>query len=350
MRFAAHYHTTYIPELDGSGSQFYDHLFEQMELLDRLGYDDVWVTEHHFSEYGGMIPHPPTFLSAIARTTHQIHLGTAVAVLPVQNPIQAAEAYAMVDVVSHGRLEFGVGRGNNKFESDAFGFDYDTSPERMRHGTEVMLRAWSEGAVDWQGREDHYDQLRILPRVVQHPHPPVWVGASRSEDSYRWAGLNGFHLMVLPYLIPPDVLLPRIQIWRDALAEGSHDPATHELLGKFHVYVGESPEAVRREAVPYYDNYRRISAAHLGRSLNLEREPIEEMIAKGDMIAGTPKQCIEHIQRWHDLLGITCLSGTVHFGGMPHELALQNINLFASEVMPAFDRTVAARMPVLSEK
>jgi alkanesulfonate monooxygenase SsuD/methylene tetrahydromethanopterin reductase-like flavin-dependent oxidoreductase (luciferase family) len=68
------------------------------------------------------------------------------------------------------------------------------------------------------------------------------------------------------------------------------------------------------------------------------------------MIAGTPKQCIEHIQRWQDLLGLTCLSGTVHFGGMPHELALQNINLFASEVMPAFDRTVAARMPVLSEK
>ena len=80
MRFAAHYHTTYMPELDGPQSVFYDHLFEQMELLDRLGFDDVWVTEHHFSEYGGMISHPPTFLSAIARTTQQIHLGVAVSV------------------------------------------------------------------------------------------------------------------------------------------------------------------------------------------------------------------------------------------------------------------------------
>jgi alkanesulfonate monooxygenase SsuD/methylene tetrahydromethanopterin reductase-like flavin-dependent oxidoreductase (luciferase family) len=214
----------------------------------------------------------------------------------------------------------------------------------------MMLRAWSEGAVEWQGREDHYDQLRILPRVVQRPHPPIWVGASRSEDSYRWAGLNGFHLMTLPYLIPPDVLQPRLQIYRDALVEAGHDLATHEVLGKFHVYVAESQAAALRDAVPYYDNYRRISAAHLGHATNLSRAPIEEQIAKGDIIAGTPKQCIEFIQHWQERCGLTCISGTVHFGGMPHEMALQNIEAFASEVMPAFDRTVAGRVPALSGK
>lgn len=341
MRFAAHYHTTYLPDLDGSESQFYDHLFEQMELLDRLGYDDVWVTEHHFSEYGGMISHPPTFLSAVARTTRQIHLGVAVSVVPVHHPIQTAEAYAMVDVISHGRLEFGVGRGNNVAESDTFGFDYDESPQRMRDGTALILRAWTEDSLSFDGRTDHYNELRILPRPVQRPHPPIWVGASRSDDSYRWAGQMGFHLMTLPYLIPPDVLKLRIESYRDALIEAGHDPATHEVLGKFHIYVAETQAAALREAVPYYDNYRRVAGAHIGHMSGLSRRPIEEQIAKGDIIAGTPKQCIESIQHWQDLLGLTCISGTVHFGGMPHDLALQNIARFASEVMTAFDRTAA---------
>jgi natural product biosynthesis luciferase-like monooxygenase protein len=345
MRFAAHYHTTYLPEFDGSETDFYDHLFEQMELLDQLGYDDVWVTEHHFSEYGGLISHPPTFLAAVARTTRQIHLGVAVSVIPIHHPLQAAEAYAMVDVISHGRLELGVGRGNNTAESDSFGFDYEESPQRLRENTELIEQAWT-GSLNWKGRANHYSDLRVLPRPVQQPHPPIWVGASRSEDSYRWAGERGYNLMTLPYLIPPDVLKPRIQIYRDALVEAGHDPDSHEVLGKFHIYVAESQAAALREAVPYYDNYRAVSEAHMGHPVGLNRTPIEEQIKRGDIITGTPSQCIEFIQHWQDLLGLTCISGTVHFGGMPHEVAVQNINLFAAEVMPAFDHTVASKAPV----
>src|SRR5207253_1159748 len=81
MRFGAHYLPTYIPELDGTPNEFYRRMFEQMELLDEVGFDDIWVTEHHFHEYGGMISHPPTFLSAVARTTKRVHLGTAISVL-----------------------------------------------------------------------------------------------------------------------------------------------------------------------------------------------------------------------------------------------------------------------------
>src|SRR5215212_8719446 len=123
MRFGAHYLVTYIPQLDGPLAVLYQHLFEQIELLDALGYRDVWVTEHHFHEYGGTIPHPPTFLAAVARGTHQIHLGVAISVLPLHNPLCVAEEYAMLDVISGGRLEFGVGRGSTPVEFEDFRID-----------------------------------------------------------------------------------------------------------------------------------------------------------------------------------------------------------------------------------
>lgn len=337
MRFAAHYLPTYIPELDGPIHHFYDHLFEQMELLDRLGFEDVWITEHHFSEYGGTVPDPPAFLSAVARTTQRIHLGVAISVVPLQHPIHIAEAYAMVDVVSHGRLEFGVGRGNSVAESAAFGADYEESPQRMKEGTDLILRAWSDDALSIDGEFFHYDNLRVFPKPIQRPHPPVWVGASRTDDTFRWAGQMGFHLMTLPYMYESPVLKRCIEIYRDALVEAGHDPATREVLGKFHIYAAENNDAARKDATPYYDNYRRVADAHPGRrGPGLSGRPFEEQMARGDIIAGSPSQCIEFIERWRDALGLTCISGTFHFGGMPHELALENIGLFAEQVIPAF--------------
>ena len=128
MKFGAHYLPTYVPELDGSVTEFYQKMFSQMEEMDRLGYDHIWVTEHHFAHYGGDLPHPPTFLSAIARTTKRIRLGVAINVLPLHNPIGVAESYAMVDVISNGRLDFGVGKGSEAHEYRKFGIDQKKRP------------------------------------------------------------------------------------------------------------------------------------------------------------------------------------------------------------------------------
>src|SRR5947199_9650257 len=111
MRFGVHYLNTYVPELDGPVPQLYQRLFAQMREAEALGFDDAWVTEHHFHEFGGQISQPPVFLAAVAGATRRIHLGVAISVLPLHAPLQNAEAYAMLDVISHGRLEFGVGRG-----------------------------------------------------------------------------------------------------------------------------------------------------------------------------------------------------------------------------------------------
>ena len=113
MRFGVHHLNTYFPELDGTQSAMYRHLFEQVQLAEEVGFDDVWFTEHHFHEFGGLIPDPPVFLAALAGVTSRIHLGVAISVLPLNEPLQNAESYAMVDVASNGRLELGVGRGAN---------------------------------------------------------------------------------------------------------------------------------------------------------------------------------------------------------------------------------------------
>src|SRR5665213_2591736 len=143
MRFGAHYLTTYVPELDGSANQFYEHMFQQAEELDALGYDDFWVTEHHFHEYGGLIPDPAPFLSAVAARTTRIHLGIAIVVLPLHDPLKIAERFAMVDVISNGRLEFGIGRGTPS-EYRAFGAPEENGAAQLREYAEVVRQAWAD--------------------------------------------------------------------------------------------------------------------------------------------------------------------------------------------------------------
>jgi alkanesulfonate monooxygenase SsuD/methylene tetrahydromethanopterin reductase-like flavin-dependent oxidoreductase (luciferase family) len=246
-----------------------------------------------------------------------------------------AESYAMVDVISGGRLEVGVGRGTPT-ELEQFGIGYEESVLRLHEGTEIIQQGWSREAVDFTGKLFDYQGVRILPKPVQQPHPPVWVAASRSDDTYRWAGKKGFHLLTLPYMYEPQVLRTSIDHYREALVQAGHDPATRDVLGKFHIYVAGSEQAAVAEAGPYLHNYWAVAdAQHPGRTA---ARPIQAavQVARGNVIAGEPQRCIDLIRRWRDVLGLTVVSGTFYFGGMPQEMALRNIRRFAEEVMPAF--------------
>jgi len=340
MKFGAHYLPTYIPDLDGPVTGLYRKMFEQIEEMDRLEFDHIWVTEHHFNDYGGTVSHPPAFLSAIARTTRRIRLGVAISVLPLHNPIELAESYAMVDVVSDGRLEFGLGKGSEPTEYKRAGVAREEATGRMKEGTEIIRQAWSDKPVNFRGEFFQYDNVRVLPKPVQRPHPPIWVGCARTEDSFRWAGENGFSLMTLPYLYKePNMLLGFVKAYREALAQAGHDSTQTQVLGKFHIYVSESLDRAVREAAPYLENYLDVHTAvdpgRKERGLLMVRD-VTTQLTQGFVIAGDPQRCIDHIHRWREQVGLTTLSGTFHFGGMPQELALKNIRLFAERVVPAF--------------
>jgi alkanesulfonate monooxygenase SsuD/methylene tetrahydromethanopterin reductase-like flavin-dependent oxidoreductase (luciferase family) len=338
MKFGAHYLPTYVPDLDGPVAEFYRRMFAQIEEMDRLGFDHAWVTEHHFGEYGGTVPHPPTFLSAVARATKRIRLGVAINALPLHNPLEVAESYAMVDVISNGRLEFGVGKGSEPSEYKRSGVRQEEATARMKEGTEILLQAWSDEPVSFRGEFFQYENVRVLPKPVQRPHPPVWVGCARTEDSFRWAGENGFNLMTLPYLYKtPEALPSLVKIYRDALARAGHDAGERQVLGKFHIYVSASLKHAITEAAPYLENYFAVHAAHdpdrkVGGLLKLR--DVRAQLSEGFAIAGDPARCIDTIQHWRDEVGLTTISLTFHFGGMPQEMALKNIRLFAEKVMP----------------
>ena len=113
----------------------------------------------------------------------------------------------MVDVISNGRLDFGVGKGSESHEYRKFGIDQQEATGRMYEGTEVILQAWSDKPVNFRGEFFTYDKFPGSPKPVQRPHPKLWVGCARSEDSFRWAGERNFNLMTLPYIYrQPDVL------------------------------------------------------------------------------------------------------------------------------------------------
>jgi alkanesulfonate monooxygenase SsuD/methylene tetrahydromethanopterin reductase-like flavin-dependent oxidoreductase (luciferase family) len=335
MKFGAHILPTYMPELDGTLPNFYDRVFDQIVELETLGFDQAWVTEHHFSGYGGHLPHPPTFLSAAAGKTSRIRLGVAVAVLPLHNPLELAESYAMSDVISNGRLDFGIGKGSEPVEYRKLGVSRDEATLRFYESAEIIRRAWSDHPVDFRGEFYHCQAVNILPKPVQRPHPPIWVGATRTEETFRWAGKQGFDLMTVPFVLSnTDMLHGLVKAYRDELAAAGHDFVRREVLGKFHIYVSDSFERGMREAAPFMKNYSGLHAA-ADPDRKLTERDIGYDMARGMIIVGDPERCSDTIQRWHEEGGITNFSGTFHFGGMPQDMALKNIRLFAERVMPA---------------
>jgi alkanesulfonate monooxygenase SsuD/methylene tetrahydromethanopterin reductase-like flavin-dependent oxidoreductase (luciferase family) len=146
--------------------------------------------------------------------------------------------------------------------------------------------------------------------------------------------------MTLPYLYADlEVLRRLVKIYRESLAEAGHDPARHEVLGKFHIYVADSFERAAREATPYLEHYSDVHRAADPDRRHGPKNPrdIAAQLAGGFVIAGDPRRCIDAIRRWREEAGLTTISGTFHFGGMPQEMALRNIRLFAERVMPAFE-------------
>ena len=337
MKFGAHYLPTYVPDLDGPLTEFYQRMFEQIEQLEKLGFERAWVTEHHFGDYGGSIPHPPTFLSAVACRTSRIRLGVAVAVLPLNNPLHMAEAYGMVDVISNGRLDFGIGKGSEPIEYVRFGAHREEATQRMIEGTAILRQAWSDESVNFHGEFFDYKNVRVLPKPVQRPHPPIWVGATRTEATFRWAGENGFNLMTIPFVHPSMAALRElVEIYREALKRAGYESSTRQILAKFHLYVSDSLERGIREAAPYMRNYSAIHAA-VDPDRKLTSRDIVSDMKRGFIIVGDPQRCIDTIRRWQEESGLTTFSFTFHFGGMPQEMALKNIQLFAERVMPALE-------------
>lgn len=164
----------------------------QIELADRLGFDYVWEVEHHFLEEYSHSSAPEVFYGAVSQRTKNIRIGHGVRLLPhrFNHPIKVAEQAAVLDIMSNGRADIGTGRSTTSQELDGFGVDYETSREQVKEALEIIVKAWTEDILEYDGKLIKVPPRRVVPKPIQKPHPPMWM-ACVAPDSYGLAAERG---------------------------------------------------------------------------------------------------------------------------------------------------------------
>lgn len=323
---------------------------EIMEAAETYGFDSCWPAEHHFTEYG-FCASPALQLAAIARRTKKIRLCSGVVVLPFYNPIRVAEDYAMLDLLSNGRVELGVGRGYQPVEFGGFGVDQTKSTEMFDEGLEVIRQAWTQEKVNFSGEHYSFSDVEVRPKPLQKPHPPIWI-AGLSPGTYEKAGRMGYNLLCSPIFggsIPEARKL--IRTYRDALKSGGIDPMSREVGALIMVYVGETTEQAREEfAEPvlwYFHTFGKYVAPKLGQPAVEGYEgytAIRDMVSvvewdtlleQGAVICGDAEYVTEQLREIRDNVGIDHLLCWTRLGGLSTEKVMAHMGRMRDTVMPA---------------
>lgn len=346
MKFGIFALPTYFPEVDGTIGEFYEHILELLVTSERLGFGTAWVNEHHFHAYGGMIPDPPVLLAALAARTKTLRIGTSVSLLPLHHPLQLAEAYAMLDQLSGGRLDLGVGRGFVEHDYDSFHVPWDEGQPRMIETLDVMLKAWQERPFEHQGKFFEYHDVEVWPPPRQTPHPPVWLAASRTPESFAWAGRRGFHLLTVAYLHPHDHLRSLIDLYREEVVANGHDLSRLQIGTHFQVYCAETREEARRVGGEAFERYGRLLTEARTRSFldpaAGHGESIDALVDAARLCIGTPDDCAAVIAQANENLGgLQTADCTFYYGGLDYAQARRSHELFAREVIPRFQHQEA---------
>ena len=340
MRFHAHLLPTYIPDRDAPFDVYYQQILEQIQLAEELGFECFWFTEHHFLLYGGPVPNPAVMMALAAARTSRIHLGSAISILPLHHPLQVAEDYAMVDVASGGRLEFGIGLGNTDVDFRAYGIPREESRTRYEEAIEVITGVWTNEHFSHEGSHWRFENVSVYPRPVQRPHPPIWV-AGHAPTSLRWAGERGYSIMTVAHPFPPEGWRPGTTAWREALVAAGYQPGERHCKLHVRVFVDENAERAREIAEPALTRYDGIQRAERGGTSWIHGGATAPdydwagMLAAGRNAYGNPDQCIRALQAAKENFYFDVLSVTFNFGGIPHEDVKRAMRLFAKEVMPA---------------
>ena len=334
MKYDHYLLNTYLPDVDGPSGELYAHWCEQAVLADQLGYSCIWVTEHHFREFGGMLPNPLMLLGAFAMITRKIRLGTAVVLLPLHNPVRVAEDLAMVDNLSSGRLECGFGRGMAQTDFGIFNTTIEEAQGQLEEGVMAICEAWTNTSFSWSGSNYRFQPpITVMPAVIQKPRPPVWLPANRDPDHFAWIGRHGFNLLTLPWAFPTYAAgRELIACYREGLREGGHNHGSHEVLGMIPAFVDEDGSRAHKDAEMGWTNWRSLAALE-----NPERgEPdiyaYSRLVAESRAIFGDPAECRNHVARISEELGLDRLALVQHFGGIPQERVLSSMRTFAEKV------------------
>ena len=201
--------------------QAFEELLEQILLTEKLGFDEAWFAEHHHSDYG-MLASPNLIIATLAPRTQRLRMGNLVNVLPLYDPMRLAEECGMLDILTNGRLNVGLGRGVPR-DDLKHGLDRDTAEARFEEGIEILMRSWTEDTFTYTGKAWNYVDIICRPRPLQKPHPPIYYGAT-SPDSPAMVARRGWNLALSRQ--PLANCARAIQSYRDERAKHSELPGT----------------------------------------------------------------------------------------------------------------------------
>lgn len=349
MKFSWFHLPTFVPEVHGSDAQFYQDMLTETDKAEALGFHAVWCAEHHFYNYGGHIPSVPVLGSAIAQRTKRLRIGSGIALAPLQDPIRLAEEFAMLDCLSGGRLDFGIGRGFQKIEYDAFERNMADSRVLFEEAHAIIIKAWTQERFSHEGKFRTVENLRVIPKPVQKL-PPVYVAAIFTPDSFEWTGRQGYNLMVVPYAVAkPEILAGNLKLFTDSRIANDHN-SEPDILGVYHFYCGETAEKAREEAREPMMRYLAIAGSANEESAYSQQYAAYTKLREGfkmmdydrylypqRVIFGDPDQCVERIAQIR-ATGITNIGLIGNFGGLERTKILASLDRFAKYVMPRVTR------------
>ncbi len=326
-----------------SDAEVYRNTLAEVRLADEAGFDVVWLAEHHFSSYG-ICPSLAPLAAAVARETRRVRIGTAVVIAPFAHPLRIAEEWAMIDILSDGRLEFGLGRGYQPREFEGLGLSMEETRERFDECLEVIRRAWTEERLHFEGRFYRVPGVRVLPKPVQRPHPPLWTAAV-SPDTYELAGRRGLKILTSPAFTPFDVLRRSYDAYHAAW-QGA--PGGAEIVLNKIIHVAETSQQARddlREPIRWFFRTQAdlISdpAGVPPAQYTFYRRVRENLLALGEetaldqaAIAGAPDEVADKIRMHVEALGVTHFMGAFSRGGLGHDKVMRSMRLFAEKVIP----------------
>jgi alkanesulfonate monooxygenase SsuD/methylene tetrahydromethanopterin reductase-like flavin-dependent oxidoreductase (luciferase family) len=308
--------------------EVYEGLLQQMAFAEDLGFQSIWLTEHHFEE-DGYTPSPVPLMAAIAQRTKKVEISTDILILPLYHPLKLAEDIATVDILSNGRVMLGVGSGYRDPEFAAFGTSRRQRAGRMEESIAVLRAAWGEGPFSFHGRYYDFEDVNVFPKPVQKPHPPLWMAATADPAARRAARL-GLHLL------PQADRTGGYDAWLDELEKLGRDPRDYRVgLIKSWFLADNGRDDPLWQTVRERERYRMSTYAPWLAAGYTRPGPGAVPIDQGHMV-GSPGEIIEQIDALLKFLPLTDLMSWGTPPGLDPEVMNPGLERFAREVMPHF--------------
>ncbi len=332
MRFSIFSVNDHHPRLPRTIPQLYGQVMSQCELAERLGYDTFFCAEHHFHEYG-VVPDPAVMLSALAQRTQSIRLGTAISILTFHDPRRIAETYSMLDMMSGGRLVFGIGSGYLAHEFVGYDCDPKEKRDRFNENLDIVKRLMAGETLSYAGQFSKSEKVVLNVQPHEGRVPPMYVAVLAREAAYH-VGKQENRIFTVPYASCKDFkdIGAMLAEYRKGKAEAGLKADDDDHVFTLHTYVARTDEEAKAQCKAAYDLY-------VQTRLYAKRHQYEDILENGICLFGSVDTVVGKMCRLYEM-GIRHVATMHNFGALAPSLVERSMSMFAREVMPA----VAARV------